>query len=321
MRRKKKAVKKRSHSSKLKKLVTIAIVLFSIPLTLYLMQNEQRITQNAQTAISPTFFCAGNCPTLATNPSGIGSDISRTPSPGSSTGQGNVNGEPCARDASVEDHASKDKKKHKKSEEGSIGNLIKKIIELLEKIIAQLTGKEGNPPNGATQKNDKPKTEKPKKKDKPCPSPKPSKAPEPSQSSANLPSASPAPSMAPSQLSIAPAPSLAPSRTAAPSRAAAAPAAGGSAPAPAKTVPPPPAANTAKWDEVAKCESGGKWDINTGNGYYGGLQFSPSTWKANGGTQFAATANLATKAQQIQVAERVLKTQGKKAWPKCGKNL
>jgi hypothetical protein len=73
---------------------------------------------------------------------------------------------------------------------------------------------------------------------------------------------------------------------------------------------------TAKWDRIAKCESGGKWNTATGNGYYGGLQFSPSTWKAHGGK---GSAHKASKAEQIKVAERVLKTQGWKAWPACSK--
>ncbi|MFI8189877.1 transglycosylase family protein [Streptomyces sp. NPDC085946] len=81
------------------------------------------------------------------------------------------------------------------------------------------------------------------------------------------------------------------------------------------------AATTAEWDAVAQCESGGNWSINTGNGYYGGLQFSASTWAAYGGTQYAATADQASKAQQITIAEKVLAGQGKGAWPVCGKNL
>ena len=71
------------------------------------------------------------------------------------------------------------------------------------------------------------------------------------------------------------------------------------------------------WDRVAQCESGGNWSINTGNGYYGGLQFSSSTWRAFGGQQYATTANLATKAQQILVAQAVLRVQGPGAWPTC----
>ncbi|MEO7267764.1 MAG: transglycosylase family protein [Knoellia sp.] len=71
------------------------------------------------------------------------------------------------------------------------------------------------------------------------------------------------------------------------------------------------------WDRVATCESGGNWSINTGNGYYGGLQFSYSTWKAFGGQTYATTANLASKSQQILVAQKVLKVQGPGAWPVC----
>ncbi|MFH8800638.1 transglycosylase family protein [Streptomyces sp. NPDC017936] len=81
------------------------------------------------------------------------------------------------------------------------------------------------------------------------------------------------------------------------------------------------AATAAEWDTVARCESGGNWSINTGNGYYGGLQFSASTWAAYGGTQYASTADKASKSQQIQIAEKVLAGQGKGAWPVCGKGL
>ncbi|MEU2777619.1 transglycosylase family protein [Streptomyces sp. NPDC007162] len=81
------------------------------------------------------------------------------------------------------------------------------------------------------------------------------------------------------------------------------------------------AATASEWDTVAQCESGGNWAINTGNGYYGGLQFSASTWAAYGGTAYAPQANQATKAQQIQIAEKVLAAQGKGAWPVCGKGL
>ncbi|MBC2907089.1 transglycosylase family protein [Streptomyces cupreus] len=81
------------------------------------------------------------------------------------------------------------------------------------------------------------------------------------------------------------------------------------------------AATASEWDAVAQCESGGNWSINTGNGYYGGLQFSASTWAAYGGTQYASTADQATKAQQIEIAEKVLAGQGKGAWPVCGTGL
>ncbi|WP_217166959.1 transglycosylase family protein [Streptomyces sp. AC512_CC834] len=71
------------------------------------------------------------------------------------------------------------------------------------------------------------------------------------------------------------------------------------------------------WDKVAACESTNDWDINTGNGYYGGLQFTQSTWEAFGGTRYAPRADLATKDQQIAVAEKVLDGQGPGAWPAC----
>ncbi|MFB6894213.1 transglycosylase family protein [Kitasatospora sp. NPDC056327] len=77
------------------------------------------------------------------------------------------------------------------------------------------------------------------------------------------------------------------------------------------------AATVATWDKVAQCESGGNWSINTGNGFYGGLQFTGSTWAGFGGTAFAARADLATKDQQIAVAEKVLAVQGPGAWPVC----
>ncbi|MBB0970005.1 DUF3235 domain-containing protein [Dietzia aerolata] len=85
-----------------------------------------------------------------------------------------------------------------------------------------------------------------------------------------------------------------------------------------------PAANAAPdsdWDRLAQCESGGNWAINTGNGYQGGLQFSPSTWAAYGGTQFAPTANQATREQQIAIAEKTLAGQGWGAWPACSAKL
>jgi resuscitation-promoting factor RpfA len=78
-------------------------------------------------------------------------------------------------------------------------------------------------------------------------------------------------------------------------------------------------ASSVNWDAVAQCESGGNWSISTGNGYYGGLQFSRSTWKANGGGKYASTANKASRSEQIRIAERVLDGQGIGAWPVCGK--
>ena len=81
------------------------------------------------------------------------------------------------------------------------------------------------------------------------------------------------------------------------------------------------AAADSEWDRVAGCESGGNWAINTGNGYHGGLQFTQGTWAANGGGQYAPSANMATREQQIAVAERVLASQGRGAWPVCGGGL
>lgn len=78
------------------------------------------------------------------------------------------------------------------------------------------------------------------------------------------------------------------------------------------------AASVDTWDAVAQCESTGNWSINTGNGYYGGLQFSQSSWEAAGGTQYAPRADLATKAQQIATAERLLAIQGPGAWACAG---
>lgn len=80
----------------------------------------------------------------------------------------------------------------------------------------------------------------------------------------------------------------------------------------------PAHASGSVWDQVAACESSGNWQINTGNGFYGGLQFTKSTWKAFGGEAYAARADLATKAQQIAVAQRTLAVQGPGAWPVCG---
>ncbi|MFI1396449.1 transglycosylase family protein [Streptomyces sp. NPDC020681] len=77
------------------------------------------------------------------------------------------------------------------------------------------------------------------------------------------------------------------------------------------------AADSGVWDRIATCESGGNWHINTGNGYYGGLQFSAGTWRAYGGGAYAATADRASKAQQIAVATKVQRAQGWGAWPTC----
>ncbi|MBT2399620.1 transglycosylase family protein [Streptomyces sp. ISL-100] len=101
----------------------------------------------------------------------------------------------------------------------------------------------------------------------------------------------------------------------------------------ARATPPPPvsgpglgapsfgacAATEWPWNCLAECESSGDWHINTGNGYYGGLQFWQPTWAEHGGLAYAPRADLATRAQQIKVAERVLATHGWKAWPVCSK--
>ncbi|MCR5913849.1 DUF348 domain-containing protein [Corynebacterium sp. zg254] len=83
----------------------------------------------------------------------------------------------------------------------------------------------------------------------------------------------------------------------------------------------PSVANGSVWDAIAQCESGGNWAINTGNGYQGGLQFSPSTWAGFGGTEYAPAAHMATREQQIAVAERVRASQGWGAWPSCTSKL
>lgn len=77
----------------------------------------------------------------------------------------------------------------------------------------------------------------------------------------------------------------------------------------------PAAADSVDWDAIASCESSGNWAIDTGNGFYGGLQFTLSTWESNGGE---GMPNDASRAEQIRVAENVLRTQGIGAWPVCG---
>jgi hypothetical protein len=88
--------------------------------------------------------------------------------------------------------------------------------------------------------------------------------------------------------------------------------------APSQSPQPPPASGAVNWDAIAQCESGGNWSINTGNGYYGGLQFSQQTWEANGGLTYAPRADLASRAAQIAVAEKVYAAGGLGAWPVCG---
>lgn len=75
------------------------------------------------------------------------------------------------------------------------------------------------------------------------------------------------------------------------------------------------------WDALAQCESGGNWAINTGNGYYGGLQFSLGTWQRYGGGEFAAYAHEASREQQIGVAERLYAARGYAPWPACRAKL
>ncbi|MGW0533567.1 transglycosylase family protein [Streptomyces sp. NPDC003032] len=77
------------------------------------------------------------------------------------------------------------------------------------------------------------------------------------------------------------------------------------------------AAETATWDKLAECESGGAWSANPGNGYYGGLQLSQETWERHGGLDYAPSADQASKSQQIAVAEKILDGQGPAAWPSC----
>lgn len=75
-----------------------------------------------------------------------------------------------------------------------------------------------------------------------------------------------------------------------------------------------PASAASTWDKLAQCESGGNWSINTGNGYYGGLQFDIQTWLGAGGGAYAPNASLATKAQQIDIANRVYAQRGLQPW-------
>ncbi|MFL6164596.1 MAG: transglycosylase family protein [Jatrophihabitantaceae bacterium] len=84
---------------------------------------------------------------------------------------------------------------------------------------------------------------------------------------------------------------------------------------------PPPSTSGLNWDAVAQCESGGNWHINTGNGFYGGLQFDYGTWLSNGGGAYASRADLATREQQIAVANRLYAARGASPWPVCGQRL
>lgn len=88
-----------------------------------------------------------------------------------------------------------------------------------------------------------------------------------------------------------------------------------------KTATKTPANVSGAWAALAKCESGGNWSINTGNGYYGGLQFSASSWRGAGGTKYAALPHQATPAQQIATAENLRKNGGWGHWPACSRKL
>lgn len=90
---------------------------------------------------------------------------------------------------------------------------------------------------------------------------------------------------------------------------------------PVESKPAPAVSDGSVWDSIAQCESGGNWAINTGNGYQGGLQFNPQTWNAYGGGEYAASADQASREQQIAVAEKVQAAQGWGAWPACTASL
>jgi len=85
------------------------------------------------------------------------------------------------------------------------------------------------------------------------------------------------------------------------------------------TVAPAQAARPGPWERIARCESGGRWHINTGNGYFGGLQISGSTWRAYGGHHFAAIPSRASKGEQIRIGKRIRHGQGWGAWPVCSR--
>ncbi len=97
--------------------------------------------------------------------------------------------------------------------------------------------------------------------------------------------------------------------------------------APAQATAPPTQAHGARldgggravdWDDLARCESDGDWRVNTGNGFFGGLQFDQSTWRGNGGLRYAPRADLASREEQIAVAEHLAEGRGLAPWPVCG---
>ncbi|SRR5688500_18551639 len=94
-----------------------------------------------------------------------------------------------------------------------------------------------------------------------------------------------------------------------------------SALSPALVASPAEAASLRTWQRLAQCESGQRWHINTGNGYYGGLQFSGRTWRGFGGRKFAFNAHRASRDEQIRIAEKVRRVQGWGAWPTCSRKI
>ncbi|MGW8555094.1 transglycosylase family protein [Streptomyces tubercidicus] len=81
----------------------------------------------------------------------------------------------------------------------------------------------------------------------------------------------------------------------------------------------PPGGPAPDWERIAACESNGRWHINTGNGYHGGLQIDPATWRAYGGRRYAPRADLATRDEQIAIGERIVRDRGLSAWPNCAR--
>ena len=91
--------------------------------------------------------------------------------------------------------------------------------------------------------------------------------------------------------------------------------------APVVVASPADAATRRTWERLARCESSSRWHLNSHNGYYGGLQFSLSTWRGYGGGRFASYPHRATKRQQIRIGERVRRHQGWRAWPYCSRKI
>src|SRR3954453_15165018 len=93
-------------------------------------------------------------------------------------------------------------------------------------------------------------------------------------------------------------------------------------PIPALVIGSPASAATMKtWNRLAKCEAGGRWQNNTHNGYYGGLQISGGTWRAYGGKRLASMPHKATKGEQVRIAKKIQKHQGWRAWPSCSRRI